>query len=120
MLDHADASGRDDDGRRRGDVEGAADVAAGAAGVDDDAAVFALDGDGFLAHDHGRPDQLFDGCALCGQANKEAADLGIGGLAGHDVHEGLACLSAGEVLAAAELEEDISKRSDGGGHHASL
>src|SRR5437016_4392441 len=114
VFDDAHAGGGDDDGGGGGDVEGSADVAAGAAGVDDDAGGgIAVDGDGLLAHDDRRADELVDGGALGGQSDEQPADLGVGGVAGHDVVEGEARFVAGEVLAAAEFEEDVAQ---GGGH----
>ena len=65
----------------------------------------ATDGDGFFAHDGRRADQFLDGGSLGGQADEQAADLGFGCLAGHDVSEAT-CLRfiAREILAAAEFE----------------
>ena len=40
-----------------------------------------VDGDDFPPHDRGRADQFIDGRSLGGQADQQAADLRLGGLA---------------------------------------
>ncbi len=70
MLGHLHAGGGDDDGGGGGNIKCSALIAAGAAGVDDDFAGFAGDGDGFFAHDRGCADEFFDGAAFGGQANE--------------------------------------------------
>ena len=66
-------------------------------------AVFAGNGDDFFAHDGGGADEFLDGGALGGQTDEQAADLGVVGLAAHDVGEGIAGFVAREVLAAGKF-----------------
>lgn len=106
----ANSGGRDNDGGGGGDVERSAHVAAGAAGVDDDAVPFAFNRNGFFAHDGGGADEFFDGRALGGQADEQAAYLRLTGAAGHDVRESVACFIARKILAAAEFQENVAKR----------
>ena len=109
VLDDFDPRAGGDEGGGGGDVERMADVAAGAAGVEDDRHAVAVDGDDFFAHDGGRADEFIDGGSLGGESDEEPADLRLGRLAGHDVQKRRSGFVAGEVLAPAEFQEDIAE-----------
>jgi len=42
-------------------------------------------------------------------AHEQPADLGVGGVAGHDVEEGIAGFVAGKVFAPAEFQQDLAQ-----------
>jgi hypothetical protein len=65
-------------------------------------------GDDFFAHDGGGADEFLDGGPLGGQSDEQPADLGVGGLSGHDVQKDFAGLVAGQVLAPAEFQQCLA------------
>ena len=107
VLGHADSSPGGDERGGRGNIEGAAGIAAGSTGVDqrvgqrvaagaadiDRADGGAVDGKrrGGGADGFGEADYLFDGLALHAQGNEQRRDLRVGAVAGE--HVGHYCAS---------------------------
>ena len=101
VLGHRDAGAGGDERRRRGDVEGAGAVAAGAAGVEDDVGVD-VDLLGELGHGARHADDLLGGLALDAQRAEEGGRLGFAGTAAHDLEQHAAGLVLAQVAAAGE------------------
>jgi hypothetical protein len=99
-----------DQRRCRRNIECAADIAAGAASVDDDAAIVAGDWHRLFAHDRCGADKFFNGRPLRRQSHQQSADLRIRRFAGHDVCKSLAGLIAREVFASTEFEQKFLQR----------
>lgn len=87
VLGHDAAGAGDDEGGSGGDVEGAGAIAAGSAGVDDDASSGGIDPGidmgRLLAHDPDGPGNLLDRLPLDAQRGDEGPDLGRGGIPAH-------------------------------------
>jgi hypothetical protein len=114
MLDDLHARAGRDQRRRRRDIESMPDIAAGPAGIQDDADVVTDYRDDFLAHDRRGADQFLNRCPLGGQPNEQPADLRLRRLPRHDVQKRLPCFFARKVLAPTKLQQNLSKWS--GGH----
>jgi hypothetical protein len=90
------------------DVEGRA-PAAGAGGVEQVVAP-AGHGRGQRAHGARQARELLDGLALGAQRDEEGRDLGLGGVAGHDLGEDRGGLLLGEVVAGRERVDGPGER----------
>jgi hypothetical protein len=96
------SSGGGDEGGGGGDVEGAAGVGAGAAGVCQDAALgFAeWDGGGCFSHGVDKAGDLGGGFAAGGEGAEESGEFDLGGFSAEDGVEELGGFGAGEGLVA--------------------
>ena len=118
MFCDANARAGDDESGGCRDVESAAGVAAGAAGVDEDFIGGAAAGaggeerSGVTAHDGGEADEFVDGFAFEAQRGEKAGDLGVGGLAGENLLHGGFGFGAGEIVAGDDFFEGVV---EGGG-----
>ena len=93
---------RGHEGRRGRDVEGLGAVATGTAGVDQ--AVAGGDRRGHVgAHRPGTAGDLVRRLALHPQRHHEPGDLGLAGVAAHDLHHGRVGLLARQVVALDQL-----------------
>ena len=102
MLGHGGSGSGGDEGGGGGDVEGAAAVSTGAAGIDQDGLLGGREREvrGGGAHDVYEAGDLGGGFATGGEGSEESGDLDVGELAGEDgLHEGAGLLT-GEGAAA--------------------
>ena len=98
MLGHLAARPRDDEGRGGGDIEGVCAVAARAGGVQQQVPFrWMRHVAGLGAHGARAAGDLVDRLALHAQGDQIAADLGLGGLPGHDDLHGRFGLRFGQM-----------------------
>lgn len=115
----ANARAGDDESGGCRDVESAAGIAAGAAGVDEDFIGGAAAGaggeerSGVTAHDGGEADEFVDGFAFEAQRGEEACNLSVGGLAGENLLHGGFGFGAGEIVAGDDFFEGVVKGGGG-------
>jgi len=105
VLGHGDAGAGDDEGRGGGDVEGAAVVTAGAAGVEHGLAD-GLDAEAAAAHGAGGAGEFLDRLAFGGHGGEEGGRLGLGQFAGQNGVDGLGGRFGREVAPAEQLGEE--------------
>jgi len=111
VFGDADACSGDDESGHGGDIESAAAIASGAAGIEESLAGEGdVDGMGLGAHGSGEAEEFVAGFAFHAEGDEESGDLGGGGLAFEDSGHGECGVLGSEAFTVGDAVQVGDKR----------